>query len=192
MLIWLQATWNSGLPMTLFTSVVVPVGAVFLSVYVTNKIAKQKALQDEKNQRIKLLNMLENELETVIRHYNETGKYYLRETITGHLIVNSPCFNLSDHQALLNKLWEYMRGYQSLNTAINSIPIQTSQIQTAILTASKVPVPFLNLFNIEKHKVLTEELDNHINDIIDRSTGYIIEAAIPLLGEVERLTTVES
>ncbi|GGH46447.1 hypothetical protein GCM10008014_09120 [Paenibacillus silvae] len=181
---WIKSVWDSGVPMTLFTGVAVPIFAVLLSVRVTMKKAKEKELEDERNQRIKLLHMLRHELKTVITHYNAKNKYYTKESLTGKLIVNSPLFNVNEHKAMLNGLWEYLRGYESLNTAIDTIPMQFAPIQTAILDLSK---NMIGLHNMAKYKKLSDEFVNEeIEPIIDESVQYIIAAAKPLLEEVEK------
>ncbi|MEI2281253.1 hypothetical protein [Paenibacillus polysaccharolyticus] len=186
---WINSVWDSGVPMTLFTGVAVPIFAVLLSVRVTLKKAKEKELEDERNQRIKLLHMLRHELKTVITHYNAKNKYYTKESLTGKLIVNSPLFNVKEHKAMLNGLWEYLRGYESLNTAIDSIPMQFAPIQTAILDSSTEPS---GLHDFKKFKELSDEFVNkEIVSIIDESVQYIITAAKPLLEEVEKQIRLE-
>lgn len=180
---YLKEMWDSGLIMTLFTGVVVPVGAVYLSVKVTNNWAKKKQLKDEFIQREKLLKMLKHELQTVLEHYEQENKYYSRETLTGKLIIESPCFNTSDHQELLNKLWEYMRGYQSLNTAIESIPMINSPIQTVILDSSRDKT---GTIDVEKYNEYLTRMNNQLDRFFDETVQYIIIAAKPLLKEVEK------
>ncbi|MDT0124192.1 hypothetical protein Q9R46_16150 [Paenibacillus sp. RRE4] len=181
---WIQSVWDCGVPMTLFTGVVVPVGAVLFSVKVTMKKAKEKELEEEQNQRIKLLHMLRHELKTVTTHYNSENKYYTKESFTGKLIVASPLFNVKEHKVMLNGLWEYLRGYESLNTAIDAIPMQFAPIQTALLDLSKNSV---GLHSISTYKKLSDKFVNdEIVPIIDESVQYIITAAKPLLEEVEK------
>ncbi|WP_145409260.1 hypothetical protein [Paenibacillus xylanexedens] len=181
---WIKSVWDSGVPMTLFTGVVVPIGAVLFSVKVTMEKAKEKELEEEQNQRIKLLHMLRHELKTVITHYNAKKKYYTKESLTGKLITNSSLFNVKEHRTMLNGLWEYLRGYESLNTAIDTIPMQFAPIQTALLDESRYAS---NNYNLEKYKELSDEFVNkEIASIIDESVQYIITAARPLLEEVEK------
>ncbi|MGN7354428.1 hypothetical protein ACTHPJ_24095 [Paenibacillus amylolyticus] len=181
---WIQSVWDSGVPMTLFTGVVVPVGAVLFSVKVTMEKAKEKELEEEQNQRIKLLHMLRHELKTVITHYNSENKYYTKESLTGKLIVASPLFNVKEHKVMLNGLWEYLRGYESLNTAIDTIPMQFAPIQTVLLDLSKNSV---GLHSISTYKELSDKFVNdEIVPIIDESVQYIITAAKPLSEEVEK------
>lgn len=175
-----MSVWKSGV----IGSVAMPLIAVFIGWFLANWRADRKELKDEKNQRIKLLHMLKHELKTVITHYNARNKYYTKESLTGKLIVNNPLFNVKEHKAMLSGLWEYLRGYESLNTAIDTIPMQFAPIQTALLKMSPEPS---GSYDWTKYKVLSDKfVDEEIVPIIDESVQYIITAAKPLLEEVEK------
>ncbi|MCG7377409.1 hypothetical protein MH215_10415 [Paenibacillus sp. ACRSA] len=177
---WIETMWKNNV----IGSVIMPLIAVLIGWWLANMRADKKEKKDEQNQRIKLLHMLSHELETVIRHYNEKKKYYTKESLTGKLIVNSPLFNVDNHKDMLSGLWEYLRGYESLNTAIDTIPMQFAPKQLALLDESRYAS---NNYNLEKYKELSDEFVNkEIASIIDESVQYIITAARPLLEEVEK------
>lgn len=173
--------------MSFFTGVVVPIGAVFIGWYFANLKAEEKQQKDEQIQRIKLLRMLQQELNTVIDHYETEGKYLLRNSIKGQAINNNPVFNADDHEAFFNLLWKYMRGYESLNTAIEAIPTIFPK-QEEILKLSKT---FFR-HDSRKYDMLNTEMNKHIDEILKLSVEQIIDAAKPLLVEVNNQILLNS
>ncbi|QZN75508.1 hypothetical protein [Paenibacillus sp. DR312] len=168
--------------MSFFTGVVVPIGAVFIGWYFANSKAEEKHQKDEQIQRLKLLRMLQQELESVLDHYETEGKYLLRNSIKGQAINNSPVFNADDHKEFFNLLWKYMRGYESLNTAIEAIPTIFPK-QDEILKLSKT----FFIHDSRKYDKLYNEMNKHIDEILKLSVQQIMDAAKPLLVEVNNL-----
>lgn len=176
---WIKSVWESGV----IGSIIMPLIAVIIGWWLANWRADRKEKRNEQNQRIKLLHMLKNELNTVLKHYDNKGKYYFRNTLTAQLVNTSSLFTTEDHNELLNSLWEYIRGYESLNTAIDSIPAMTTPKRKAIFDMSK---RWWGNYDLIKYNKLSKLIDDEIELIISESVHYIIDAAKPLLKEVER------
>ncbi|PZT54344.1 hypothetical protein [Paenibacillus silvae] len=176
---WIKAMWKSGV----IGSVIMPLIAVLIGWWLANWRADRKEKRAEQNQRLKLLHMLRHELNTVLKHYDAKGKYYLRNPLTGQIVNNSSLLNVEDHKELLERLWEYMRGYESLNTAIESIPAMTTPKRKVIFDMSK---RWWGDYDLVKYNKLSKHVDDEIEITINGSVKYIIDAAKPLLEEVEK------
>ncbi|PQP82811.1 hypothetical protein [Paenibacillus sp. PCH8] len=177
---WIKSVITS----VIFTGIVVPIGSVFIGWSLANWRADRKEKKDEQIQRLKLLKMLQYELVTTLAYYSENKKYYSKETMTGNLIIDSPLFNVDDHELFMKGVWELLRAYQDLNTAIDSVPNMFSSVQGLHIHNEMNPSAFKPEGAESK---FLNQTNQYIDKIMDESTMYIIDAAKPLLEEVNRL-----
>lgn len=168
----------------LITGVVVPVAAVKYSVSVTMKKAKEKELEDERNQRIKLLHNFMRELELTMDHYEKKKRYYSKEPLAAHLIVNSPLFNAVDHPNLIAGVWDLLRAYQALNTAIDSLPTLIAPIHQSAIDLLKNPL--IKWFNPGLVDAANKTAQETADEIIGKAAMEIFSVAVVLYPYVDK------
>jgi hypothetical protein len=170
--------------MALITGVVVPVAAVKYSVIVTMKRAKEKELEDERNQRIKLLHNFMRELELTMDHYEKKKRYYSKEPLAAHLIVNSPLFNAVDHPNLIAGVWDLLRAYQALDTAIDSLPTLIAPIHQSAIDLLKNPL--IKWFNPGIVDAANKTAQETADEIIGKAAMEIFSVAVVLYPYVNK------
>lgn len=144
--------------------------------------------KNSRNQRIKLLLMLKAELKITLEYYENKKKYYTRNSFTCSEIVNNPIFNMDQHSELLTKVWELLRSYDALNTAIDSIPSMFNPLQIKIINKNTNLIGSINNLinnNIPFNRDL-DAMQQKIEQVVEESTILVYDSSKLLNSEVEK------
>lgn len=144
--------------------------------------------KNSKIQRIKLLNILSEELKIAIQYYEIKKTYYTRNSFMCNEIINNPIFNMNQHSELLTKVWELLRSYEALNTAIDSVPSMFNPLHIKIINKNTNLIGSINNLihnNIPFNRDL-DAMNAKIKEVIEDSTILVYDSAKLLNSEVEK------
>ena len=165
-------------------SVVVGLYAARLGARVSRDLQLQDQIHNEIIQRKKLLGLMKAELESTITHIEQSQTYWSRTFVCGNLLVNSPAFNMQDHEKLLQRTLNVLRKYEMLEIAISA----AQQNYFNILSIAQKSIGVNGIVDLIQRSLGQKTFSQQANESAEESVKKIIsDSALYMLPDLQEL-----
>ncbi|WEK54351.1 MAG: hypothetical protein P0Y55_17735 [Candidatus Cohnella colombiensis] len=119
---------------SMFVGITMPLIALWLGAKLTRKFNRDESIRNELNQRIKILQVMKQEL-LMNKSYREQqkGSYRSRRFLSGLMLLNSSEIDAENDADLIAKTFELMRQFDNLQIAIQSGESHLSSVVTKVI-----------------------------------------------------------
>lgn len=187
-----------------YTAVIIPVGIPLLSVllafHLTKKHYERVSKREEKTQRIKLLTLLNKEAEMFSEYWQTNNQHRSKRFMTINMVLESPAFNVNEHQKLIELALDIERLNQNIETALNVSTNLYSASLGGYLSNLSTGNPLMMISNSKIMKLLRgktqvegilEGLEKMNKTVIENSTQDAMPLLVELIIETNRLLRIE-